>query len=169
MQLFSRSFGRVGRSSWVSPYGTYLCKKRISIGDDVYIGKGAFLSASAGILIGNGVTIGPELTVMGGDHKFDVVGARICEINTGGVNNCIVIEDDAWLGARVTLLKRARIGEGAVIGACAVVTTDVPPYTISAGNPAKMIGTRFTMEQLKEHLKMVKSKYSFEELQKIYE
>jgi acetyltransferase-like isoleucine patch superfamily enzyme len=169
MQLLGRFFGSVGHLSWVSPFGTYLCRKSIYIGDNVYIGKGAYLSASEGILIGNGVTIGPELLVMGGDHNFAVIGARMCEINTGGTNNRIVIEDDVWLGARVTLLKRVKIGEGAIIGAGAVVTKEVPPYTIYAGNPAKFISPRFTKEKLAVHLRGVGSKYSIEELLSIYE
>jgi maltose O-acetyltransferase len=166
---FKKKLGQLGHSSWVSPFGTYLCEKKIYIGNNVFIGKGAYLSASEGIIIGNGVTIGPELMVMGGDHKFDVVGARICEIDTEGHNNRIVIENDAWLGARVILLKNGKIGEGAIIGAGSVVTKEVPPYTIFAGNPAKLIRPRFTKDQLAEHLKKIGSKYSIEELLSIYE
>ena len=52
----------------------------------------------------------------------------------------VVIEDDAWLGFNVTVLKGVVIGRGAVIGAASVVTTDVPPWTVVAGNPARQIG-----------------------------
>lgn len=169
MQSLRCIFGKIGHSSWVSPFGQYFYKSRIHLGDNVYIGEGAHLSASEGIFIGNGVTIGPALMVIGGDHKFDVVGSNIHEAKMGGVNERIIVEDDVWIGARVTLLKNARIGEGAIIGAGAVVTRYVPPYTIYAGNPARMIGTRFTKMQLEAHLKTVGSKYSIEQLQEIYE
>ncbi|MBS4069011.1 MAG: acyltransferase [Sulfurimonas sp.] len=164
-----KALGSIGDNSWISPFGTYLNKKKIEIGNRVYIGKGAFLSASDGIIVGSGVAIGPEFMVMGGDHKFDVVGKRLHELTAGGDNRKIVIEDDVWIGARVTLLKGAKIGEGAIVGACSLVTKDIPPYTIYAGNPAKRIGFRFTKEGLQQHLSLVKSKHTFEHLSNLYE
>ena len=53
----------------------------------------------------------------------------------------VVIEDEAWIGAQVTILAGVRIGRGAVIGAGSVVTSDVPPATIVAGNPARVVRT----------------------------
>jgi acetyltransferase-like isoleucine patch superfamily enzyme len=51
----------------------------------------------------------------------------------------VIIEDDAWIGANVAVLKGVRIGKGAVIGLGSVVTMDVPAYNIAVGNPAKII------------------------------
>ena len=51
----------------------------------------------------------------------------------------VIIENDAWIGFNATILKGVKIGEGAIIGAASVVTKDVAPYTIVAGNPAKLI------------------------------
>jgi len=161
--------GRFGSNSWLSPFGTYLCKRKILIGNNVYVGKGAYLSANAGLHIGNGVTVGPELMVMGGDHKFDEVGMLIHQMTTGGANQPVIIEDDVWIGARVTLLKGVTIGEGAILGAGAIVTKDVPPYTIYAGNPARRIGFRYPKEKLETHLIAVESKYTLEELLEVYE
>ncbi|MBD1847736.1 acyltransferase [Cyanobacteria bacterium FACHB-63] len=53
----------------------------------------------------------------------------------------IVIGENAWIGARAVLLGGACVGEGAIVGACSVVTETVPPYTIVAGNPARIIRT----------------------------
>ena len=53
----------------------------------------------------------------------------------------IVIEDDAWLGFNSTVLKGVTIGRGAVVGACAVVTKNVEPFSVVAGNPARVVGT----------------------------
>jgi maltose O-acetyltransferase len=54
----------------------------------------------------------------------------------------IVIEDDVWLGAGVTVLPGRRIGRGAIVGAGAVVVTDVPPFAVAAGNPAVVLHDR---------------------------
>jgi acetyltransferase-like isoleucine patch superfamily enzyme len=129
------------------------------VGDNVYIGPRAYISASKGISIGNGVTIGPEFMVMGGDHNFRVVGLPIADAKSSGKNYPIIIEDDVWIGARVTVLKGVRLGEGAIVGAGSVVTRNVAAYSVSAGNPAKRIGDRFSPNDLSEHLKCVGSKY----------
>ena len=55
----------------------------------------------------------------------------------------IIVEDDVWIGARTVILSGVRIGQGAIIAAGSVVTKDVEPYSIVAGNPAKLIKYRF--------------------------
>ena len=59
---------------------------------------------------------------------------------TGVEEAPIVIEDDAWIGFGSAIMKGVTIGRGAIVGACSVVTNDVPPYTMVAGNPARHIG-----------------------------
>lgn len=59
-----------------------------------------------------------------------------------------IIGNDVWLGANSLVLKGVKIGDGAVIGAGAVVTKDVPPYAIVGGNPAKVIKMRFDDETI---------------------
>jgi acetyltransferase-like isoleucine patch superfamily enzyme len=161
---YKLKFGKFGHRSYVSPKGSYLSPKQIFIGDDVYIGEGAIISANKGMVIGSGVIIGPQLMVMGGDHNFRKVGFRIHECQAGGVNEPIIIEDDVWIGARVLILKGVKISEGAIIGAGSVVTRNVPPYSISAGNPAKKIGMRFNQQELMDHLKIIKSNYTIDDI-----
>ena len=52
------------------------------------------------------------------------------------------VEDDVWIGSRVTVLPGVRIGQGSIVGAAAVVTKDVPPYSVLAGNPAEVARIR---------------------------
>ena len=63
----------------------------------------------------------------------------------------VVIEDDVWVGANVTILKGVTIGHGSVVAAGAVVTKSCPPYSIIGGVPAKLIKMRFTDDDIKEH------------------
>ena len=64
----------------------------------------------------------------------------------------IIIENDVWIGAKSTIMSGVRICNGAVIGGGSVVTKDVPPYAIVAGNPAKVVKMRFSEIQIKELL-----------------
>ena len=63
----------------------------------------------------------------------------------------IVVNEDCWVGAGVYLLSHAEIGRGAVVAACSVVTKPVPSYAVVAGSPAKIIGVRFSKEQIMQH------------------
>jgi acetyltransferase-like isoleucine patch superfamily enzyme len=159
-----RKFGYVGHDSWLSPSGKYYHCQKIKVGNNVYVGPRAIVSATEGLSIGDGVIVGPELMVMGGDHNFKRVGYRLNQVSEGGINKPVAIENDVWIGGRVVILKGVTIGEGAIIGAGSVLTKDIPPYCIFAGNPAKKIGVRFNTQELKEHLKKIGSKYSINEL-----
>lgn len=56
----------------------------------------------------------------------------------------IIIKDDVWIGHKAFILPGVTIGQGAIVGACATVTKDVPPYAIVAGNPARIVKYRFS-------------------------
>jgi len=70
----------------------------------------------------------------------------------------VVIEDECWIGANVTILKGVTIGRGSVVAAGAVVTKSCEPYSIIGGVPAKLIKMRFTPEQIVEHEGILKEK-----------
>jgi len=66
----------------------------------------------------------------------------------------IVVQNDVWIGAKSTIMSGVKISNGSIVGACSVVTKDVPPYAIVAGNPAKIVKYRFTEEQIEKLLKI---------------
>ena len=66
----------------------------------------------------------------------------------------VIIGNDVWIGAGASILSGIKIGDGAIIGTQAVVTKDIEPYTIVAGNPARFIKKRFNEEQIKKLLKI---------------
>lgn len=66
----------------------------------------------------------------------------------------VIVEEEVWIGAHVTLLNGAHIGRGCSVGACSVVRGHVPPYAVVAGNPCKVVGFAFTLEEMIEHEKL---------------
>ena len=112
---------------------------KLLIGDGVGI-SGAVLFAMRHIEIGEKVMIGAGAVVY--DNDFHPVGAadrRRNDRSKIGVAS-VVIEPDVWLGARAMVLKGVRIGRGSVVAAGAVVVKDVPPWSIVAGVPARVVG-----------------------------
>lgn len=115
------------------------------LGDaEIYIGEGsgmsgATLNSRKRIYIGKHVGIGANVIIYDNDfHSLDPF-ERIHK-GDGKVKSAeVYIDDYAWIGGNSIILKGVRIGRAAVIGAGSVVTSDVPPYTIYAGNPAKFI------------------------------
>jgi acetyltransferase-like isoleucine patch superfamily enzyme len=75
-----------------------------------------------------------------GNHRFDHPTKLIVE--QGTVHKGIVIEDDCWIGAKATILDGATIGRGCVVGAGAVVTRSIPPYSVAIGVPARVVKQR---------------------------
>ena len=111
----------------------------VSLGDNSGIGLNAKIPS--GVTIGNDVMMGPDCMMFTANHKTDDVTVPM---RTQGFTpiDPIVIEDDVWIGARVTIMKGVHIGKGSVIAAGAVVTHDVEPYSVVGGVPAKLIRKR---------------------------
>lgn len=128
--------------------GADITYRNVSLGNNVSIGKNAvFMSTIAEIKIGHHVMFGPNVFLITGGHRTDVIGKYMDEIKvyekTPQDDVDIIIEGDNWIGANVIVLKGVTIGRGAVIAAGAVVTRDVPPFSIVGGVPAKLIKMRF--------------------------
>ena len=114
----------------------------ICIGDHVSIGAFTSINADCGgeIRIGSKVLIGPYTLLRASNHKFDDPSRPVRD--QGHNKGVIVVEDDVWIAGHVTILPNVNIGIGSVVGAGSVVTSNVPKYTVVAGNPARVIGTR---------------------------
>jgi len=103
-----------------------------------YVGvSGCTISTAVSILIGNHVLLGSGYLITDSDvHPIDPDERRL---GGKGKSRPIVIEDDVFIGARAIVLKGVTIGKGSVVGAGAVVTKSVPPYSIVVGNPVKVV------------------------------
>ena len=129
---------RIGRSSSIA-MGCFLTGFAtgwsIRIGDNSAVNRRCYLDGRRGIEIGNNVNVSPEVYIVTFTHDPQSP-TFACK---GGP---VVIDDHAWIGARAILMPGVHVGEGAVVGAGAVVTHDVAPYSIVGGAPARPIGER---------------------------
>ena len=107
--------------------------KPVTIGEDCFIQQCCTFFGRGGITIGNGVFIGPKCNLITINPDANP------ENRSATYGRPIVIEDNVWIGINSSVLPGVRIGYGAIIGAQSVVTHDVPPMTVVAGNPARII------------------------------
>lgn len=108
----------------------------IVIGDNVGM-SGCTISAHNSIEIGDNVLIGSGAMIMDSDaHSLDPAARRR---GGDGKSEPIVIENDVFIGARAIVLKGVTVGRGSVVGAGAVVSKNVPPYSVVVGNPARVV------------------------------
>ena len=112
----------------------------ITIGDRTGIGARAFLAGQGGITIGNDVITGPNLQIFSENHNFNDL-TQIIKAQ-GVTKQATVIGNNCWLGGGVTVLAGVTIGDGCVVAAGSVVNKSVPPNSIVAGVPAKIIKNR---------------------------
>jgi len=119
---------------WIHPIGG------LTLGDNVSIGKDVIITTAGSVTIGNNVMIGHGSKIISANHVIPPGRGRIRF--SGHENEPVTIEDDAWIAAQVVILPGVRIGQGAVVAAGAVVTTDVPPFVIVGGVPARTIKHR---------------------------
>ena len=124
-------------------------QSKVVIGDHCFVGENSYIWSRKSINIGNRVLIGHNCNVFDNDgHPFDK-DERHTQFkkifSTGHPKNInlsdreVIIEDDVWIGANVSVLKGTRIGRGAIIGAGSIVTKDIEPFTVNAGNPLKFL------------------------------
>ncbi len=120
--------GQLGKLHfYVGPEGS------LQIGEGTFINYSADISSVRSITIGRNVLIGPQAIIL--DTNFHDMKDR----TRSDVPQPVIIEDDVWIGTRVTVLPGSHIGQGAVIGAHAVVNGVIPPRTFAGGVPARVI------------------------------
>lgn len=140
-RLILRLYGaQVGRNPtiysgvWIRPI------KGLHLGDNVSIGKDVIITTAGTVTVGHNVMIGHGSKIISANHVIPPGRGQIRF--AGHEAKPVVIEDDVWIAAQVVILPGVRIGEGAVVAAGAVVTRDVPPFTIVGGVPARILRHR---------------------------
>ena len=175
--LFFRPFIRfklkkAGKNLKIGHNSEFYNPQFFEIGNDFFSGPYSYFVTNKNnpVKIGDSVMFGPFCKIIGGNHdlKYNKNHMRF-NSKIDHFHAEIVLENGVWVGANTTILSNTKLSEGAVVGAQSLVNKYVPPYTISAGCPIKIIKPRFdSVQELKEILTNVNSKYSIEEIQDIY-
>lgn len=112
----------------------------ITFGERTFCGEFCVFGVNESIMIGRDVMIAQAVTIRDTDHGFYETTKPMA--GQGIVTSPVVIEDDVWIGHGAAILKGVRVGRGSIVAAGAVVTKDVPPYSIAGGVPARVIKSR---------------------------
>jgi acetyltransferase-like isoleucine patch superfamily enzyme len=138
----------IGEHTHIGRHGVIICwnenikeqkiSPQIKIGNSCSIGEYCHITSSNSIIIGDGVLTGRRVTITDNSHGALLKDERDVMPSKRNIHSkgCVVIEDNVWIGDKVTILAKVRIGKGAIIAANSVVTKDVLEYTIVAGVPA---------------------------------
>lgn len=133
---------RIGPNPSISPNASFANPQNIEIGANVRIGAHCTIWGGVGtakVRIGDDVMFGPEVMITASSYRYND-GAPVTQQASDEAD--VVIGDDVWIGGRVIVLPGVTIGDGAIIGAGAVVTKSVPPMAVAAGVPARLVGER---------------------------
>ena len=147
-------FARIGHGVEIFDTCRFYRKSNISIGNHVLINYGCEIEAIGGpVKIGNFSLLAPGVRIMTlkrdfSDHKTPIY----YQPHVNGL--FVTIKEDVWIGANAIIMPNVTIGRGAIVGAGAVVTKDVQPFSIVAGVPAKKIGERFSRAKQKTAMKI---------------
>lgn len=113
---------------------------KIHIGNSSHVGEGTIIFSDIGIQIGDNVIIGPQNIIVDFDHTY---ASFEIPINQQGINRKeVTIEEDVWISSHCVIIKGVKIGKGSVIGAGSVVNKEIPPYSVAAGVPIRVIKKR---------------------------
>jgi len=128
------------RGAWIIAIENYAGDKfnpSIKIGNNTYIGHNVTISCANCIEIGSDVTFGDNVYIADNAHSYEDIGANIYKqpLKLGK----IMIGDRAWIGKNAVIANNVVIGEHSIVGANSFVSKSVDPYTIVAGNPARVL------------------------------
>ena len=114
--------------------------RNLIVGDNVDFALDVFVGSDGGVTIGDRTLIGYRTQILSRNHEIPNKLGRI--FDGGKVPRPVIIHNDVWTGANCIILPGVTVGEGSVVGAGSIVTKNVGPFSIVAGNPAKLIRYR---------------------------
>lgn len=151
MQKLKNSFQSVGEKVQIHESCSFNHNGQIAFGNNISIQRDCTFSGHGGIQIGNGVVISHCVDIFTGEHNYNSDDLEFLPFDERFVCAPVIIGDYVWIGSHTVILPGVKIGEGAVVGACSVVTKDIPACAVAVGNPARVI--RYRNEQQYQKLK----------------
>jgi acetyltransferase-like isoleucine patch superfamily enzyme len=115
--------------------GCFISGNNIRIGSNSVVNRNTYLDGRTSLTIGDNVSISPHVYIISLDHDPQ-------SPSFAAIGKPVVIDDYVWIGARAILLPGVHLGKGCIVGAGAVVSRDIPAYSIAVGIPAKVVGQR---------------------------
>ena len=174
--IVNYSIGRkkatIGKTTTVQSTAIFRQAKRIKIGEHCMIGHHDCLQAGKDwgtITIGDYCQLGPNDQLFAYNHAYDDITKP--SISQGYYDGNIVLEDEVTLGGNVVILANVTIGKGAIVSAGSVVNKNVPPYAIVAGVFAKVVGFRFSPEEVEAYQQNIpeEKRIDIEQYRKMYQ
>ncbi|GIN70324.1 acetyltransferase [Bacillus sp. J14TS2] len=135
LDILKNLFNKMGENVYIESNFNCELGFNISMGNNIYINHDMVILDCSDVTIGNDVYIGPRVALFCANHAEDPIDRA----NHVVYAKPIYIGDKVWLGGNVSVLQGVSIGENTIIGAGSVVTKDIPPNVIAAGNPCKVI------------------------------
>ena len=171
-----RNFGTTGSNIKVG-YPVYIeYVKNIHMEDNTVLRRGVSIQNNKNehVYIKKYTVISMDVTIVTNNHR-STVGIPQCLLGASHINDIsrdITIGEDVWVGTRATILSGGNLGRGCIVGACSVVTRPVPPYALVVGSPARIVGVKFSVDQILEHEKALypsSERMNREELEKLFD
>ena len=135
---------KIGKNSVITALDSFLGKlysPKIQIGNDCFLGENIHITAIDNVTIGDGVLTGRRVTISDNDHgRFVIEDLKKKPMDRFlSSKGPVTIGDNVWIGENACILSGVKIGEGAIIAAGAIVTKDIPAFSLAGGVPAKVI------------------------------
>lgn len=167
-----KSYGKCGKNVSLN-CPLYVKAKNIFLDDYTRLQPGIRMIAANGTLhVKKYSAIGAQCVIIPGGHKPTVgLPQYLSYLHINDKDCDIVVNEDCWIGAGCYLLSHCCIGRGAVVAAGSIVTKPIPPYAVAAGSPCKIIGVRFSIEQIIEHERQLypeNERFKPEELEQLF-
>ena len=151
MKLVSLIFLKCGKDVIIKSRAYFGTGEGVIIGDRSQLGRN--IKAESDLKVGDDVVMGPDVVILSSSHAFDSVDFPVNK-QGGRPRRPVTIGNDVWIGTRVIILPGIQVGDHAIIGAGSVVTKNVPPLAIVAGNPAKVIRFRVAHSSREVHMNL---------------